>query len=257
MILSLLISVFIPLAFLLGIWALEIYAQSRLRTVALAMAWGIGTFGLASIFHNALLHYNVLNFEQVALLSAPVTEEALKALLIVGLASRLALAYAVDGTAYGFAIGTGFAMAENIDYVFGHPDRALPIALTRSLSVSLMHATTTGLVGTAAGSSQYLSHGARDWRRVGLSLIAGHARARRRSTSWCSTWRGVPLLVVALGNRDWRASALIVLLIQHSLKPGTAFPGGGTGAGDQRGRTGRSRQSPAGSTVAGALPGHD
>jgi RsiW-degrading membrane proteinase PrsW (M82 family) len=215
MILSLIIAVLIPLAFLLGIWALEIYAQSRWRTIALAMAWGIGAFGLASVFHNALLHYNALNFEQVALLSAPVTEEALKALLIVGLASRLALAYAVDGTAYGFAIGTGFAMAENIDYVFSHPDRALPVALTRALSVSLMHATTTGLVGTAAGSSQYLSHRAQLW-RVGLSLMLAmlvHALFNKLVLDL----EGVPLLVVALAM-GLAGTGLIVLLIQRSLK---------------------------------------
>lgn len=214
MILSLLISVIIPLAFLLGIWALEIYAQSRLKMIALAVAWGIGAFGVASVFHNALLHYNVLNFEQVALLSAPVTEEALKALLILLLASRLALVYAVDGTAYGFAIGTGFAMAENIDYAFSHPARAVPIALTRVLSVSLMHAYATGLVGTAAGSSQYLSRRAQ-LQRVGLSLalvMLLHSVFNKLVLDL----DGVALLVVAL-SIGLMGTALIVIVIQHAL----------------------------------------
>ncbi len=211
---SLFISVLIPLAFMLGIWALEIYAQSRLSVVALAIAWGVGAFGLASLFHNALLDYNVLNFEQVALLSAPVTEEVLKALLIVALAARLALTYTVDGTAYGFAIGTGFAMAENIDYVVSHPDRALPIALTRVLSISLLHACVTGLVGTAAGSSQYLSRRAQR-QRVGLSLALAmllHAAFNKLVLDL----EGLPLLIVALGI-GLMGTALIVLLIQRSL----------------------------------------
>ncbi|MGQ9850092.1 MAG: PrsW family glutamic-type intramembrane protease [Aggregatilineaceae bacterium] len=214
MILSLLISVLIPLGFLLGIWALEIYAQSRWRMVALAIAWGVSVFGLASLFHNALLDYNVLNFEQVALLSAPVIEEALKALLIVALVSRLALTYTVDGTAYGFAIGTGFAMAENIDYAFSHPDRAVPIALTRVLSVSLLHACTTGLVGTAAGSSQYLGRRAQ-LQRVGLNLALAmllHATFNKLVLDL----EGVPLLASALAI-GLTGTALIVLLIQRSL----------------------------------------
>lgn len=214
MILSLFVSVLIPLAFLLSIWALEIYAQSRWQMIALAMGWGIGAFGIASVFHNALLDYGVFNFEQVALLSAPVTEEILKALLIVALVTRLALTYTVDGTAYGFAIGTGFAMAENIDYVVSHPDRALPIALTRVLSISLLHACTTGLVGTAAGSSQYLSRRAQG-QRVGLSLALAmllHAAFNKLVLDL----EGVPLLIVALGI-GLMGTALIVLLIQRSL----------------------------------------
>ena len=40
---------------------------------------------------------------------------------------------AIDGAVYGFAVGTGFAMAENLLYVSGTPDRALGIALARVL----------------------------------------------------------------------------------------------------------------------------
>lgn len=214
MTLSIAISILIPLAFMLGIWMLEIYAQSRLRTMALAMAWGVTVFLVASVFHDRLLAWNVLNFERVATLSAPVIEELLKALLIVLLASRLGLAYAVDGTAYGFAIGTGFGMAENLDYVISNPDRALPIALSRVLSVSLMHAYTTGLVGTAAGSSLFLTRRAQ-LLRVGVSVAVAmflHAAFNRLVLNL----EGLPALVAALFI-GLSGTGVIVLLIQRSL----------------------------------------
>ncbi len=214
MILSIAISILIPLAFMLGIWMLEVYAQSRLRMMALAMAWGVAVFLVASVLHDRLLAWNVLNFEQVATLSAPVVEELLKALLIVLLASRLALAYTVDGTAYGFAIGTGFGMAENLDYVVSNPDRALPIALSRVLSVSLMHAYTTGLVGTAAGSSLFLTRRAR-LLRVGVSVTVAillHAIFNKLVLNM----EGLPALVAALVI-GLSGTGVIVLLIQRSL----------------------------------------
>ncbi len=214
MILSVAIAILIPLAFMLGIWLLEIYAQSRVRTVMLAMGWGVAVFLMASVFHNRLMAWNVLNFEQVTTLSAPVFEEIFKALLIVLLASRLSLTYAVDGTAYGFAIGTGFGMAENLNYVLSNPDRALPIALTRVLSVSLMHAYTTGLVGTAAGSSLFLTRRAQ-LLRVGMSVAAAmllHALFN----SLVLNMEGLPALVAALFI-GLSGTCLVVLLIQRAL----------------------------------------
>ncbi|MEB2287944.1 MAG: PrsW family glutamic-type intramembrane protease [Anaerolineae bacterium] len=214
MILSIAISILIPLAFMLGIWMLEIYAQSRMRTMALAMAWGVVVFIVASVFHDRLLAWGALNFEQVATLSAPVIEELLKALLIVALASHLALTYTVDGTAYGFAIGTGFGMAENLDYVISNPDRALPIALSRVLSVSLMHAYTTGLVGTAAGSSLFLTRRAQ-LLRVGVSVAV--AMILHAAFNWLVLdMEGLPALVAALAI-GLSGTAVIVWLIQHSL----------------------------------------
>ncbi|MCZ7539407.1 MAG: PrsW family glutamic-type intramembrane protease [Anaerolineae bacterium] len=214
MTLSIAISILIPLAFMLGIWMLEVYAQSRVRMMALAMAWGVAVFIVASALHDRLLAWNVLNFEQVATLSAPVVEELLKALLIVVLASRLALAYTVDGTAYGFAIGTGFGMAENLDYAISNPDRAVPIALSRVLSVSLMHAYTTGLVGTAAGSSLFLTRRAQ-LLRVGVGVAVAmflHAAFNRLVLNTEGLSALVAALIIGLSG-----TAVIVWLIQRSL----------------------------------------
>jgi hypothetical protein len=55
----------------------------------------------------------------------------------------------VDGAIYGFGAGMGFAMIENSQYVLSHGGIAISIALSRVLSTNLVHATTSGLIGSA------------------------------------------------------------------------------------------------------------
>jgi hypothetical protein len=55
----------------------------------------------------------------------------------------------VDGALYGFGAGIGFAIIENFEYVTGNPEIALSVALARVFSTNLVHATASGLIGTA------------------------------------------------------------------------------------------------------------
>lgn len=152
-----LLAIIVPLVFLYVIWALEIFAVSRLRLLLTAVGWGVAAFGLALLIQNTALATGLLSYRQIVLGLAPILEETLKAILLVWLASRMLLGYAVDGTAYGFAIGTGFAAAENLLYSMNNPDHTLEIVIGRVLSTSLMHAFTTAIVGTLVGSSVFLA----------------------------------------------------------------------------------------------------
>ena len=61
----------------------------------------------------------------------------------------LALAF---GAIYGFGVGIGFAVAENIFYLSNDAQGAGPmLAISRVLSTSLMHATASSLVGISLG----------------------------------------------------------------------------------------------------------
>jgi RsiW-degrading membrane proteinase PrsW (M82 family) len=156
MILALLVAIVIPLIFLYVIWTLEIYAVRRVALLAASFAWGIAAFFIALIIQSELMRLNIATPFQVRLYSAPLLEETLQALGIFYLARRLYLRYAVDGAAYGFATGTGFAIAENMLYLSQAGSASFDVAVARVLSISLLHAYTTGIIGAVAGATYYL-----------------------------------------------------------------------------------------------------
>ncbi|GAB4516693.1 MAG: hypothetical protein OHK0046_22450 [Anaerolineae bacterium] len=149
----------LPLIFLYVVWALEMYAVSRPAVLLAAFGWGVAAFFLAYGLHNALPY----NTNTIRLLIAPISEEVLKALFLLGIARQLR--YAVDGAVYGFAVGIGFAVVENLFYA---ADVAAGTALARVLSVSLMHAFTTSVLGTFMGLAVY-----KGWRGRRLHLLVG------------------------------------------------------------------------------------
>lgn len=213
MIVSILVAILIPLIFLHIIWTLEIYAMSQIETVLGAIVWGFVVFELARFIQNGLMRSAGISFTHITLISAPILEEVLKAALLIALAARMRLCYAVDGAAYGFAIGTGFAMAENLHYISGS-DKALSIALTRVLSVSLMHAYTIGIVGAVAGGANYM-RGRVFRRRVALALgVAIFLHAVFNQIVY--RVQGLPLILLAIIIGSTGTGA-IIFLIQLAL----------------------------------------
>jgi RsiW-degrading membrane proteinase PrsW (M82 family) len=211
---SILIATAIPVIFLYLIWTLEIYAVSQWQIVLGATVWGIIAFEIAFNAQNALIKNDILSFREVSLFNAPVFEECLKAALIIVLIWIAVLRYAADGAAYGFAIGTGFAIAENIHYVTDNPDASLAIASSRVLSVSLIHAFTTGLVGTIAGSSWYYPRRSRFNRIMGGFIIAVLMHGIFNQIAYYG--EGISLVIAAI-IIGLSSTAIIVYLMQRAL----------------------------------------
>ena len=62
--------------------------------------------------------------------------------------------YFVDGAIYGFAIGIGFAVFENYEYIAGS-SAALNTAIGRVISTNLIHATASAIIGIAFGLARF------------------------------------------------------------------------------------------------------
>jgi hypothetical protein len=102
---------------------------------------------------------------------APVVEEVLKSLVLIGLSKKMS--YFVDGAIYGFASGIGFSVVENVLYLARESSGSTPlVAILRVFSTCLMHAAASALVGTAIGRLRY----GRGITRV-ISLVLGWALA--------------------------------------------------------------------------------
>lgn len=76
---------------------------------------------------------------------APVIEECCKAALIVVMIRARRIGFLADAAIQGFAIGTGFALLENLYYLAALPDSAVVLWLIRGFGTAIMHGGTTAL----------------------------------------------------------------------------------------------------------------
>lgn len=105
---------------------------------------------------------------------APAFEECLKASYLLLLISRAKVGFMVDAAIHGFAIGTGFAVVENVYYVKTVPDGSIGLWLVRGLGTAVMHGSATAIVGLLAKTfSDFDGPPARALTLAGLAIAIG------------------------------------------------------------------------------------
>jgi hypothetical protein len=83
---------------------------------------------------------------------APVVEEALKAAVMIFLFMRARIGFLIDAAIMGFAIGTGFALIENLYYLYTFPDANVGVWIVRGFGTAMMHGGATAIFGVLAQS---------------------------------------------------------------------------------------------------------
>lgn len=146
---ALAIAFIIPLLFLLLLRKFDLYQTGQTRLNLATLGWGLIAYMLAAQINPAMVNAGWVTWDQVIRITAPIIEEILKALILIYLVQRADFNYVVDGALYGFGVGIGFAIIENFEYVTGNPEIALTVAVARVFSTNLVHATASGLIGTA------------------------------------------------------------------------------------------------------------
>jgi hypothetical protein len=146
--------------------------------------------------------------------TVPLLEELLKALVLLYLVRRPSFTYFVDGAVYGFAVGIGFAVFENLLYIYQHPATGLTTAAGRVFSTNLMHAGTSAIVGIALGLARFRRFSRRAlFLGAGLSLaVLFHAGFNRLVTAG-----GGPLLPLYAVLAGLGALAFVALAIRRGL----------------------------------------
>jgi RsiW-degrading membrane proteinase PrsW (M82 family) len=160
LIFALAIATIVPLVFLYFLYAQDFYGTGSFGIVLLCFAWGMIAFGLAYGVYEVAVAHDLFPWLSIPtstwiLFVAPITEEILKASILIYLVRRPNFTYFVDGAIYGFAAGIGFAVIENWSYVLGDPNAGLGLAIGRVMSTNLVHGTGTALVGIALGYSRF------------------------------------------------------------------------------------------------------
>ncbi len=146
---SLGIAFFVPLIFLVIVRRFDLFGTGKFYFNLVTLAWGIIAYLLAAQINPYLIDSGWATRDQVVRIAAPFIEEVLKSLILIYLVQRADFNYVVDGAIYGFGAGIGFAIIENYEYVTGHPEIALSVAIARVFSTNLVHATASGVIGTA------------------------------------------------------------------------------------------------------------
>ena len=109
---------FLPvLLFLAALVFMDSFKLLSGRRVTAALAVGGMSALAASLLHATLADAFALDQSTVARGVAPFTEEVLKGAFVLWLIRRGRVGFLVDAAILGFAVGTGFALVENLEYL--------------------------------------------------------------------------------------------------------------------------------------------
>jgi RsiW-degrading membrane proteinase PrsW (M82 family) len=177
--LALALAIAFPIVFLVLLGSRNMYRTGKFWYNVLSMAWGgLVAYYLAAYINTTFIHNGWADRYQVVRVVAPIVEEILKCLVVFYLVRRKDFVYILDGIAYGFGAGIGFAVLENIEYVTAaSAGTALVLAIARVFSTNLIHAIGTAIVGSALGYSRLADDTSRIFFPLGglLFAIAAHS----------------------------------------------------------------------------------
>lgn len=207
------------LAFLALLQLLDSFKLVRFGAVARGIGAGAVAALVAAPLHAALLGAAGVSADTLSRYVAPVTEETLKALYVLALVQRRRVGFLVDAAIQGFAVGTGFALVENVEYLRALPDAALGLWLVRGLGTAILHGATTTIFAILAKS--FVDRHP-EWGRVAFvpGLLAAVALHSLHNHALIHPLLAAALLLVVL-------PALVVVVFEASEKATHEWLGAG------------------------------
>jgi len=123
--------------------------------VLLCLGWGLLSAGFCFFINTYLIRHLGISFDTYSGFVAPFVEESIKLLVILWLIYKSRVGFMIDAAIYGFAVGSAFAFAENIFYLyhFAGTESNLMVWITRGFGTALMHGGTTAIFGILTLSS--------------------------------------------------------------------------------------------------------
>jgi protease PrsW len=191
----------------------------RARAVLGSIAAGIVIAGLCLSLHQLVFDDATIGLSWFTRYVAPATEEVLKAAFIVFLMWRRRIGFLVDAAVHGFAVGAGFALAENVDYLWHLTDAPVMLWLVRGLGTAVLHGTTTAVFAIVT-KALVDRRGGRLWRAaapgVALAFLIHSAFNHVLLPPLAMT--GLLLLILPI---------LIIVVFQHSERATREWVGAG------------------------------
>jgi len=201
--------------FLGGLLLMDSYKLVNRRDVLKSLLAGALAAGISFCLH--VLAIRVLHVDPVWIRHgvAPVLEEILKAAWVVFFIRRHKVGFLVDAGIHGFAVGTGFAVVENLYYAWTLDGSSLMLWLVRGLGTAVLHGSTTAVVGILSKTlTERKASVGLQWFLPGLAIaVAVHALYNglvvNPVISTAVVLVAMPLLIIAVyesserATRDW------------------------------------------------------
>jgi len=206
MLLNVLVA-FVPvILFLLLLVLMDSFKLARPSAIAKAIGWGVVAALVCDALYRVLSPALPLSAAAFSRYIAPLTEETVKAAFIVYLIRRRRIGFAVDAAQLGFAVGTGFALVENVQYLRVLGNAGVVLWLVRGLGTAMLHGATIGIFAMLAqtASDRHPNRFARVFVPGWLAAVAIH-----------SGFNHVPLPPVAMTALLLVALPALVLFVFH------------------------------------------
>jgi RsiW-degrading membrane proteinase PrsW (M82 family) len=156
---SALVALLPVVVFLAALLWLDSYKLLAPSSVVAVIGAGAATAALSYPLNAWLLGRLDIPLLAFARYVAPLTEELLKALLVVALVRMHRIGFLVDAAIQGFAVGAGFALAENLYYLHLAAEAGMGTWIVRGFGTALMHGGATALFAVMSlGRIERASH---------------------------------------------------------------------------------------------------
>jgi RsiW-degrading membrane proteinase PrsW (M82 family) len=134
------------LIFLAGLVQLDGYKLVRMRMMIGLLTTGAVAAALSYVLNNLAFTHFPGSFITYSRYVSPWIEESLKAALLVFMIRTRRIGLPVDAGIAGFAIGTGFAVIENLYYLAARPHTVLAVQVIRGFGTAIMHGGTAAIL---------------------------------------------------------------------------------------------------------------
>jgi RsiW-degrading membrane proteinase PrsW (M82 family) len=138
--------------FLVALVLIDSFKLIPLRWIIFTIFFGCAVAVVCSFVNPALQRLTKISWDQYIWYVSPLVEEALKAAFLVHLIWRKRIGFMVDALIYGFAIGAGFALIENVAAFTDLEDRRPIVWVVRGFGTAIMHGGVTAILSIV---SQY------------------------------------------------------------------------------------------------------
>jgi len=147
---KILVSLLPVFTFLAVLIFLDSYKLVTLRAILQTILAGCLAAVVSLVVNSWLLRQSGLDIAFYSRYASPLIEELVKAIYLTYLIKAKKVGFMVDGAIYGFAVGAGFALVENIYYLQALESSNLFLWIIRGFGTAIMHGGTTAIFGILA-----------------------------------------------------------------------------------------------------------
>jgi RsiW-degrading membrane proteinase PrsW (M82 family) len=169
---------FVPVVlFLLLLVLMDSFKLARPSAIAKAIGWGVLAALICDVLYRLLTPALPLSPAAFSRYIAPLTEETAKAAFVVYLIRRRRIGFPVDAAQLGFAVGTGFALVENLQYLRVLGNAGILLWLVRGLGTAMLHGAVVAIFAMLAhtASDRHPNKLARVFVPAWLAAVAIHS----------------------------------------------------------------------------------